>query len=423
MLNFIDSERRGICSVCSANSFVLRAVFRNAKAGGDKVLIESTSNQVDQHGGYTGMTPQKFVEYVRELAESTNFSYDNIILGGDHLGPNAWQNEPADSAMKKAKDLIAAYVQAGYKKIHLDTSMRCADDPAGENAVLDVRTVAERAALLCQVAEQNVADGDPPLYIIGTDVPIPGGAKGHLEDIRITPVREVEETIEISKKVFYEQGLARAWERVIAVVVQPGVEFGDDRVVNYEKEKAAALVKFIHNRDDLVYEAHSTDYQSKQALRQMVQDKFAILKVGPWLTFALRETFFALAMIEEELSGSKNSETSGLIATIDERMLAHPQYWRAHYHGDPDALKLARKYSYSDRLRYYWPDKVIAERLEKMLKNLGSREIPVTLISQFLPIQYEAIMDDRISSKPDDLIYFGVARVLDKYAYAVGNMN
>jgi D-tagatose-1,6-bisphosphate aldolase subunit GatZ/KbaZ len=58
-----------------------------------------------------------------------------------------------------------------------------------------------------------------------------------------------------------------------------------------------------------------------------------------------------------------------------------------------------------------------------MLKNLGSREIPVTLISQFLPIQYEAIMDDRISSKPDDLIYFGVARVLDKYAYAVGNMN
>jgi len=423
MFNFIDSERRGICSICSANSFVLRAAFRNAAAGSEKVLIESTSNQVNQYGGYTGMTPQRFVEYVRDLAGSMNFSYDDIILGGDHLGPNAWQNEPADSAMKKAEELIAAYVQAGYKKIHLDTSMRCADDPGDENSALDVNTVAERAAVLCQVAEQNAGGGDPPVYIIGTDVPIPGGAKGHPEALRITPVEEVEETIEISKKVFYERGLAPAWERVIAVVVQPGVEFGDDWVVTYEKKKAAGLVRFIQNRDDLVYEAHSTDYQTKQALRDMVEDKFAILKVGPWLTFALRETFFALAMIEEELSGGTNCETSGLIATIDERMMARPQHWKSHYHGSPDALKLARKYSYSDRLRYYWPDKVIAETLQKMLNNLGSREIPVTLISQYLPIQYEAILDNRITCKPDDLIYIGVARVLEKYAYAVGNMN
>ena len=51
----------------------------------------------------------------------------------------------------------------------------------------------------------------------------------------------------------------------------------------------------------MVFEAHSTDYQTAGALRALVEDRWAILKVGPALTFALREALFALSAIEEEL--------------------------------------------------------------------------------------------------------------------------
>ncbi|MGS9174597.1 class II D-tagatose-bisphosphate aldolase non-catalytic subunit, partial [Salmonella enterica subsp. enterica serovar Infantis] len=72
-----------------------------------------------------------------------------LILGGDHLGPNCWQNEPADTSMEKSVELIKAYVAAGFSKLHLDASMSCADDPTP----LDPMVGANRAALLCQAAE------------------------------------------------------------------------------------------------------------------------------------------------------------------------------------------------------------------------------------------------------------------------------
>ncbi|WP_410959035.1 class II D-tagatose-bisphosphate aldolase non-catalytic subunit, partial [Salmonella sp. 5800] len=71
------------------------------------------------------------------------------ILGGDHLGPNAWRSFPAEEAMQRAEALIDAYVCAGFTKIHLDTSMACGGDPER----LSDSVVAQRAARLCAVAE------------------------------------------------------------------------------------------------------------------------------------------------------------------------------------------------------------------------------------------------------------------------------
>ena len=51
------------------------------------------------------------------------------MLGGDHLGPNPWTSLDADAAMAKAEVMVAAYVAAGFRKIHLDCSMSCAGDP------------------------------------------------------------------------------------------------------------------------------------------------------------------------------------------------------------------------------------------------------------------------------------------------------
>ena len=61
------------------------------------------------------------------------------------------------------------------------------------------------------------------------------------------------------------------------------------------------LTELLKDEAGLVYEAHSTDYQRPESYRNLVRDGFAILKVGPALTFAMREVLEALSLIEAEL--------------------------------------------------------------------------------------------------------------------------
>ncbi|MFC1481162.1 D-tagatose-bisphosphate aldolase, class II, non-catalytic subunit [Candidatus Neomarinimicrobiota bacterium] len=422
-----EGTGKGIYSICSANMYALEAAIQQALADDSPVLIEATSNQVDQFGGYIGMTPEQFSTFVYNIAEKAGLPRDRIILGGDHLGPNVWQNEAASEAMGKAHDQIQAYVSAGFTKIHLDASMRLVDDPGHPGTPLDVELIARRAAEMCQTAERAADKLSPgaqrPCYVIGTDVPTPGGATDDA-GVHVTPVNEVSDTIGANERVFKQLGLEQAWERVLAVVVQPGVEFGDSSVYKYAKEKASGLSDLIAAHPQLVFEAHSTDYQTEAALTSMVEDHFAILKVGPWLTFAMREAVFALDGIERELAGP-NSEGSlmHLPDVMEKVMLEQPQHWHKHYSGTPEDQRLARKFSYSDRIRYYWPDPAVKDALHCLLKNLGSREIPDTLLSQYLPNQYEAVVSGTIRKTPTELIRHRIMEVTGKYARSCGQGN
>jgi D-tagatose-1,6-bisphosphate aldolase subunit GatZ/KbaZ len=412
----------GITSVCSANWFVVKAAVKNAVENQNILLIEATSNQVNQSGGYTGYTPARFINKITGYANEAGLPPENIILGGDHLGPNAWQKKNSAEAMELAKIMTTDYISAGFSKIHLDTSMKCADD--GDLSLpLEPSVIADRAAQLCRAAEEayhrSGLKDNLPVYVIGTDVPPPGGSRLNHNDIRITLSAEVEATIDLTKKAFEKYSLHDAWERVIAVVVQPGVEFGDSVIYEYKREKAAELVSKINSISNLVFEAHSTDYQTKEALKQMVEDHFAILKVGPWLTYAFREAVFALAAIEKELLADKKTcRFSGIHDIIDTRMLQNPVYWNDFYSADDENLKIALKYSYSDRIRYYWADEIIAESLSLLISNLKKTEVPDTILSQFMPEEYDAYRSRKISKDPEDLIYHKINNVLEIYNYA-----
>ncbi|MDM3347076.1 tagatose-bisphosphate aldolase subunit KbaZ [Citrobacter sp. Cf116] len=405
-------KANGIYAVCSAHPIVLEAAIRYAHANHTPLLIEATSNQVDQFGGYTGMTPADFRSFVCRLADSLDFSQDMLILGGDHLGPNRWQNLPAEQAMANADDLIKSYVAAGFKKIHLDCSMSCANDPVP----LTDEIVAERAARLAKVAEETCMAhfGESDLvYVIGTEVPVPGGAHEALTELAVTTPDAARATLQAHYHAFEKRGLEGIWPRIIALVVQPGVEFDHTHIIDYQPQKAVALRKMVEDYDTLVFEAHSTDYQTPQSLRQLVIDHFAILKVGPALTFALREALFSLAAIEEELLPAKAS--SGLRHVLESVMLDRPEYWQSHYHGDGNARRLARGYSYSDRVRYYWPDSQIDEAFERLVRNLADEPIPLPLISQYLPLQYVKVREGDLSATPRELIINHIQDILQQY--------
>ena len=61
---------------------------------------------------------------------------------------------------------------------------------------------------------------------------------------------------------------------MIASVVQPGVEFDHHEVIDYAPDKARALSDAIARVPGMVYEAHSTDYQTRTALAALVRDHF-----------------------------------------------------------------------------------------------------------------------------------------------------
>ena len=415
---------KGIYSVCSANASVLEACFRQAREDGSVLLIESTSNQVDQEGGYTGMKPVDFAGYVHSIASRVGFPKEMILLGGDHLGPNKWQEFPAGKAMDHAKVLVEEYVKAGFQKIHLDTSMFCADDPGDRKKPLSDEIVASRAALLCRAAEnawKDYCQGEPqPVYVIGTEVPPPGGAQEEEDIIVPTKPDDAVRTIEVTRQSFDEAGLADAWERVVAVVVQPGVEYGDDRVFKYNRALAGELSGKIREYDKLVYEAHSTDYQTETGLRSLVEDHFCILKVGPWLTFAYREALFALESMEIEMMGAGNDGLSHLRDTMESVMLRDPKHWKKYYPGTKNQQLLKRKYSFSDRSRYYWPDESIDAAKNRLIDNLSKNKIPLFLISQFLPHQFYEILEGRLANEPMELVLNYIRTVTGMYARACG---
>jgi D-tagatose-1,6-bisphosphate aldolase subunit GatZ/KbaZ len=417
-----SGDARGIVSICSAHPYVIEASFQQALRVGGPVLIESTCNQVNQLGGYTGMTPDQFVVYVETIAEKLDFPQERLLLGGDHLGPYPWRAEPAQVAMGKSQALVRDYVQAGYVKIHLDASMKCSDD--NPERPLHKSLAAQRAASLAAVAEQTCQKmgslGTGPRYVIGTEVPLPGGIEDLEEQLKVTTVQDVQETIEITNNAFVQQGLESAWNRVIAVVVQPGVEYGDVSVHSYDREKATELSRFIEGYPRLVYEAHSTDYQTRRALKEMVEDHYAILKVGPALTFAFREAVFTLAMMEDELlTGSRAKDRSNLRNVLEEAMIENPVHWENYYSGDFEDQKFARKYSYSDRSRYHWPDNKVKTSLKTLLENMGSHPLPMSLVSQFLPMQYGRIRSGDLICTPHNIIMDKIFSVLDSYADAV----
>jgi D-tagatose-bisphosphate aldolase class II non-catalytic subunit len=388
--------RRGITSWCTAHPDTLRAILRAHQDFSGPILIEATCNQVNQNGGYTGMTPAMFRSFVEGLARDEGIDPRRLILGGDHLGPNPWKHLRAANAMEAAKAMVKEYAEAGFEKIHLDASMACADD-----GLLSEEVMAERAAELCAVAE--AASAAPVVYVIGTEVPIPGGETNALDAISATMPGAVRRTYELHADAFNRRGLGEALSRVIALVVQPGVDFDNANVTLFDAAKAGALTEVSARIPGAAFEAHSTDYQTESCLADLVAGRFAILKVGPELTFAYREAVFAMASIEDQLALSARSN---IVRVIENAMNRDDRNWRPYVPAG-EQERVAKLFGLSDRIRYYWPNAEIAHAVTLLQENIDRQPVPRGLVTQYagercldrpdLPLS-RRIIDSRVGS-------------------------
>lgn len=372
-----SGEAVALPSVCSAHPDVLTATLLMAKEWDLPLLVEATSNQVNQHGGYTGMNPANFVAFVHRLCDAAGVERERVLFGGDHLGPQAWRQLPAESAMSEACTLVEAYVRAGFTKIHLDCSEGC----QGEHERLGDSVVASRAAQLASVCEQSSGADGSISYIVGTEVPPPGGARAGetAQSVAPTDPAAAEATIKAHRRAFDALGIADAFARTVALVVQPGLEFAPDHVMAFDASLPDRLSPVIEQHEGMAFEAHSTDYQEAPVFKELARRHFAILKVGPALTFACRQAYYALDAIDHWVDGNPEN----LPETMEALMLAKPAHWTKHYEGDETHRHLMRHFGYADRIRYYWPEPRATQAVGSLIGRLNEAVLTEPLVLQY----------------------------------------
>ena len=410
-----DTGNKGIFCVCSAHPDVVVASLQYAHKTKALLSIETTAHQVNHEGGYTNIIPQDYVTWVKSEAKKIGIKDDEYILGGDHLGPTSWKKLPSAEAMEHSKKVVEDYVKAGYYKIHLDTSILCADDPQGISEEILIERTITLAKIAEDTAKKHFGTSDHLFYIVGTEVPLPGGAQETEETLQCTTYAQAKKTLETIKKSFLTNNLESAWERVYGLVVQPGVEFGDDFVFVYKRGMAKELAPLLNEFPNLVYEAHSTDYQTQDALNALVKDHFSILKVGPWLTGAWKEALFLLDRIEQEtLQFTKKSNIRKVLETT---MKEDDRYWKVYYTGTSQEIDYKLDFSLSDRSRYYWEGEAMKNSIKNLHNNFNSLKggIPYAMLSQYLPwaLEYQETHNTILSAQ--EILYLAVERVLVRY--------
>ena len=175
----------GIYSACSAHPLVIEAALAQARRESGSVLIEATSNQVNQDGGYTGMRPADFSRFVLEIAARLDVPREQVLLGGDHLGPNCWQDLPAEDGDGEVR---AAHRRLCRRGLSQDSSglldvLRGRSDRAHRRG----RGRAQRRGFAPSPSEPGSAPAEkPPVYVVGTEVPVPGGAQEALTELALT---------------------------------------------------------------------------------------------------------------------------------------------------------------------------------------------------------------------------------------------
>lgn len=390
-----------IPSVCSSQADVIRASLMRAQTLDRAVVIEATSNQVNQFGGYTGMRPDEFMAFVLGIARDAGVDRERIQFGGDHLGPQAWRDENSERAMAKAHDLVTAYVEAGFTKIHLDCSEGC----AGEAAQLDDEVTSERSA---ELARTCVGLADDLMFVVGTEVPPPGGARtDESGDIAATSPEAARSTLGLHMDKFGDMAT-----QIGGLVVQPGVEFSPMKIHHLPLDKDPKLIQAIVDWPSVCLEAHSTDYQHPSVFPRLARLGFAFQKVGPALTLAYRQALYSLDIVRSFSSGGDRK----LSAAMETAMLANPRYWQGHYHGDDEQLRQQRHYGLADRIRYYWPVLSVQAAVQQLVDDLPHR-IPDPILWQvFCPTVLERA-EDLTGTQIERLVRAQIQIALDPYFF------
>jgi D-tagatose-1,6-bisphosphate aldolase subunit GatZ/KbaZ len=341
-------QNKNLPSFCTSNLNVLKSLIIFARYNNLPLLIETTSNQINQYGGYTNLKPKQFVNKIKKIAKNLNFK-NEIIFGADHLGPLPWKHLGANKAIKNAKQLIRAVVTAGYKKIHIDTGMKLKGDK-----YLSKKKIFNRSRLIFDSVKKKKIKNI--FFVFGTEVPIAGGENNF--KFKNTKINSIKKDIKEYKKL----------KNNFSLVIEPGLGFSNQKIYKL-KMNSFSKKKILVDSSNLTYEAHSTDYQDLNSLKKLVKNNFKFLKVGPELTFNYLKAIIKLEKIEK--IKFKNN-LSQIKKKILKEMEKNQVFWKNYYKGSKKKIEYLKLESYLDRSRYYWNTEKVIHSLKILEKNINS---------------------------------------------------
>lgn len=391
--------KQSLPSFCTSNFDVLKIILIFIKFNRLPVLIESTSNQVNQEGGYSGLRPSQFASKLKSLARLININKKSLIIGGDHLGPLPWKDLTSKKAIEKSKILIKECLRAKYEKIHLDTAIKCKDDK-----YMDKDTTIKRCDEILNSFSSN--EINKKFIVVGTEVPIAGGS--NLLKPILTSFKSIKEEIEMYSTIFKNK-------KKYALVIEPGIGFANFKVVKVKFKKLNKILSFS-KKMNFAYEAHSTDYQSISSLKKLVKNNFKFLKVGPELTYLFSKAVFEMERIEKE---KFKNNYSNIKKTILNEMKKSNKYWKNYYSGSNKYINFLKTNSYLDRMRYYWDKKNVVNAKNKLFLNINKLSDVEFFQSTDLLTKKDLILKKKLKLKNCDLIPFKlIEKSLKKYYLA-----
>ena len=346
--------KKNLPSFCTSNFDVIKAILFYSKYLNLPVLLECTSNQVNQNRGYSGLKPKDFRKKVISLSKKIKLNKKKIIFGADHLGPLPWKDLDKKKAFRNAKNLLKSVLNEDFEKIHLDTTIICKNDKK-----FSIDVIQNRFFKLFELIPKKKLR---KLYlVVGSEVPFAGG--GNLTD-NISNLKDIQKDFSTYNNIINK---GRTKSVNFALVIEPGMSFSNSRVRKPDFEKLTEISNFS-KKNNLHFEAHSTDYQKEEVLKKLVKLNFKFLKVGPELTFKLHESIKYMLRIEKTFVPFKNR--SNLDKTLLAEMKKYPKYWKSYYKGNKNKINFLKFNSLLDRARYYWNFNKIINSKNKLYKNI-----------------------------------------------------
>ena len=365
-------KQKALPSFCTANFDVIESIFYYCNLNKLPCLIECTSNQVNQEGGYSNHTPKTFVKKINKLKKKIRLNQSQLFLGGDHLGPLPWKNSSSKIALNNSINLINKFLNKKFDKIHIDTSIKCKNDRLINSKKIFNRTLKILNSTSIKKKINNI------FLIIGTEVPLSGSDDN--KNIIITHLKQIQNESLRFIKFLNDQKFKR---KKFGLVVEPGMKYMNSSI------KKPLLKTFFKKREfsvknNFVFEAHSTDYQPLKILNKLVDNNFKFLKVGPELTYNYSRALYLMNNIEKKFYKKKESEIKKNILLS---MRQNKKYWKDYYNNRDNKLLLNSKL---DRSRYYLNCKnvknsinILKNNINKLDKYKFSRLIPKNLRKDF----------------------------------------
>lgn len=341
-------------SFCTSNEDVIETIICFCKKFRLPILIESTSNQVNQFGGYSKLTPSQFKLKIEKIASKHSLNKKEIIFGGDHLGPLPWNKYNNKLALRRGSALVKLYIKSNFKKIHVDTTMKLKNDKS-----LNKKKIKDRTKTILRGLKNKRIN--KLIFVLGSEVPPAGGEK-FKRKYKNNLFNEIVEEVKLYKSILKELKLSKE----LNLVVDTGMSFTDNKVYSSKKNSLKLLNK-ISKQMRVKYEAHSTDYQSLKELKKLRMNNFKYLKVGPELTYYFTKAILLMSKIEDKYFKNTSEINKKIFETLEKKK----QFWIDYY-----PAKNLKKVLYGkfDRLRYYWNEPIVIKSKKKLYKNINKLE-------------------------------------------------